>query len=140
MVTTQDHQLIIWINLSLSKSYGTKLFRYKTWPDIFFIDKHDQQAFLRHHQCFFRTRTRRHAHFDQYECQCLSFKRALATLFFRACVARLLFFTRCDGFCDLLQYTHTEKWNLFVLYNKNSNSLLKDFGAWKWKTSTLTLF
>ena len=86
MVTTQDHQLIIWINLSLSKSYGTKLFRYKTWPDIFFIDKHDQQAFLWHHQCFFRTRTRRHAHFDQYECQCLSFKRALATLFFRACV------------------------------------------------------
>ena len=40
-----------------------------------------------------------------------------------------LFFTRCDVFCDLLQYTHThtEKFNLFVLYNKNSNGLLKDF-------------
>ena len=40
---------------------------------------------------------------------------------------RLLFFTRCDVFCDLLQYTHTGKCNLFVLYNKNSNGLLKDF-------------
>ena len=40
-----------------------------------------------------------------------------------------LFFTRCDVFCDLLQYTHTEKCYLFVLYNKNSNGLLKDFGG-----------
>ena len=33
----------------------------------------------------------------------------------------------CDHvICDLLQYTHTEKCNLFVLYNKNSNGLLKD--------------
>ena len=32
-----------------------------------------------------------------------------------------LFFTRCDVFCDLLQYTHThtEQCSLFVLYNKN---------------------
>ena len=29
-------------------------------------------------------------------------------------------FTRCDVFCDLLQYTHVEKCDLFVLYNKNS--------------------
>ena len=34
--------------------------------------------------------------------------------------------TRCDVFCDLLQSTHTEKY-LFVLYNKNSNYLLKCF-------------
>ena len=43
----------------------------------------------------------------------------------------LLFFTRCDVFCDLLQYTHTEKCNLFVLYNKNSSGLLKDLGSMK---------
>ena len=42
---------------------------------------------------------------------------------------KLLCFTRCDVFCDLLQYTHTEK--VFVLYNKNSNGLLKDFGGMK---------
>ena len=51
----------------------------------------------------------------------------------------LLFFTRCDVFCDLLQYTHTETCNLFVLYNKNSSALLKDFwGHEKRKTSLLT--
>ena len=27
-----------------------------------------------------------------------------------------LFFTRCDVICDLLQYTYTEKCNLFVKY------------------------
>ena len=32
---------------------------------------------------------------------------------------------------DLLQYTHTEKCNLFVLYNTNSNGLLKDFRGMK---------
>ena len=49
------------------------------------------------------------------------------------------FFTRCDVFCDLLQYTYTEKCYLFVLYNKNSNGLLKDFGGHeKRKTSLLT--
>ena len=42
----------------------------------------------------------------------------------------------CDVFCDLLQYTCTEKCNLFVLYNKNSNGLLKDFGAWKKKNKS----
>ena len=30
---------------------------------------------------------------------------------------------------SVIYYTHTEKCNLFVLYNKNSNGLLKDFGA-----------
>ena len=48
-------------------------------------------------------------------------------------------FTRCDVFCDLLQYTHTEKCCLFVLYNKNqmvlynkkSNGLLNDFWGMK---------
>ena len=29
---------------------------------------------------------------------------------------RLLFFTRFDVICDLLQYTHTENYNLFVNY------------------------
>ena len=29
----------------------------------------------------------------------------------RSRVGWLLFFTRCDVFCDLLQYTHTEKWS-----------------------------
>ena len=43
----------------------------------------------------------------------------------RSRVAWLLFFTRCDVFSDLLQYTPTEKCSLFVLYNKNSNGLLK---------------
>ena len=28
-------------------------------------------------------------------------------------------------------YTHTEKCNLFILYNKNSNGLLKDFWGMK---------
>ena len=51
----------------------------------------------------------------------------------RSRVRRLLFFTRCNVFCDLLQYTHTEKCYLFVLYNKNSNGLLKDFGGIKKK-------
>ena len=46
-------------------------------------------------------------------------------------MAWLLFFTRCDIFCDLSQYTHMEKYNVFVLYNKNSNGLLKDFGGMK---------
>ena len=32
-----------------------------------------------------------------------------------------------DVSCDLLQYTHTEQYYLFVLYHKNSNGLLKDF-------------
>ena len=36
----------------------------------------------------------------------------------RSRVAWLLFFTHCDVFCDLLQYTHTEKCNLSVLFNK----------------------
>ena len=44
-------------------------------------------------------------------------------------MAWLLFFTRCDVFCDLLQYTDTKKCNLFVLYNKNSNGLWKDLGG-----------
>ena len=57
----------------------------------------------------------------------------------RSRVAWLLFFTRCDVFCDLLQYTHMEKCYLFVLYNKNSNGLLKDFGAWKKKNKTADL-
>ena len=34
-------------------------------------------------------------------------------------------------FCDLLQYTRTGKCNLFVLYNKDSNGLLKDFWGMK---------
>ena len=47
----------------------------------------------------------------------------------RSRVAWLLFFTRCDVFCDLLQYT----------YNKNSNGLLNDLGGMKnGKTSPLT--
>ena len=41
------------------------------------------------------------------------------------------YFTSCDVFCDLLQYTHKEKCYLFVLYNKNSNGLLKDFWGMK---------
>ena len=41
----------------------------------------------------------------------------------RSRVAWQLFFTRCDVFCDLLQYIHSEKCYLFVLYN----GLLKDF-------------
>ena len=44
----------------------------------------------------------------------------------RSRVVCLLSFTRCDVFCDLLQYTHKEKRYLFVLYNKTSKGLLKD--------------
>ena len=55
----------------------------------------------------------------------------------RSRVAWLLFFTRfCDvtfSVSDLLQYTCTEKCNLFVLYNKNSKGLLKDFWGMKKK-------
>ena len=47
----------------------------------------------------------------------------------------LLFFTSCDIFCDLLQYTHTGKCKLFVLYNKNSNGLFKDIGHEKQKSA-----
>ena len=37
-----------------------------------------------------------------------------------------------DVFCDLLQYTRTEKRNLFVMYNKNSNGLyIEEFGGMK---------
>ena len=46
-------------------------------------------------------------------------------------VAWMLFFTHCDVFCDILQYTHTQKCYLFVSYNKNSNGLLKDFAGMK---------
>ena len=49
----------------------------------------------------------------------------------RSRVAWLLFFTRCDVSCDLLQYTRMGKCNLFVLYNKNSNGFLKDLGVMK---------
>ena len=48
-------------------------------------------------------------------------------------VTVVAFFTRCDIFCDLLRYTHMEKCYLFVLYNKNSNGLLKDLGMKKEK-------
>ena len=48
-----------------------------------------------------------------------------------------MFFTCRNVFCDLLQYTRTEKYNLFVLYNKNSNGLLKDLGYEKRKTNPL---
>ena len=44
----------------------------------------------------------------------------------KKCDTRLLFFTRCDVFGDLLQYTRTEKCNLFILNNKNLIGLLKD--------------
>ena len=53
----------------------------------------------------------------------------------RSWVAWLLFFTRCDVFGDLLQYTHTENGYLFVLYIKNSYGF-KDFGAWKKKNKS----
>ena len=46
-------------------------------------------------------------------------------------MAWLLFFTHCDVFWDILQYTRMGKCNLFVLYNKNSNGLLKDFWGMK---------
>ena len=46
-------------------------------------------------------------------------------------VVWLLFFTLCDVFCDLLQHTCTEKCNLFVLHNKKSNGLLKNFDGMK---------
>ena len=49
----------------------------------------------------------------------------------RSRVAWLLFITRCDVFCDLLQYIHTEKCNLFVLYNKNSSGLFENFWGMK---------
>ena len=51
-------------------------------------------------------------------------------------MAWLLFFTRCDVFCDLLQYTHTEKCCLFVLYNKNQMVSWRIFGAWKKKNKS----
>ena len=51
----------------------------------------------------------------------------------RSRVAWLLFFTRCDVFCDLLQYTRTGKCNLFYWCCREECSLLKDFGAWKKK-------
>ena len=43
-------------------------------------------------------------------------------------VAWLLFFTRCDDFCDLLQYTDRGKCNLNVIF---SNGLLKVYGGIK---------
>ena len=45
-------------------------------------------------------------------------------------MAWLLFFTRCDVFCDLLQYTYTEKCNLFVLYNKNTLTNSAQLSSW----------
>ena len=41
----------------------------------------------------------------------------------RSRVARLLFFTRCDDFCDLLQYTRTERCNQCVLHKKGFTEL-----------------
>ena len=40
-------------------------------------------------------------------------------------------FTRCDVFCDLLQYTDTEKYNLYVLYSENVIEWFIDFGGMK---------
>ena len=39
-----------------------------------------------------------------------------------------LFFTRCDVICDLLQYTHTEKCNIFV---KQIASGVANFGRFR---------
>ena len=59
----------------------------------------------------------------------------------RSRVGWLLFFTRCSVFCDLLQYTRTEKCNLFVLFNKNSKGIFKDLGGYEnRKTSSLTCY
>ena len=49
----------------------------------------------------------------------------------RSRVELLLFFTRCGVFYDLLQYIHTETYYVLVLYNKNSDGLLKDFRGMK---------
>ena len=52
-----------------------------------------------------------------------------------------VFFTRCDVFCDLLQYTHTQKNVIYLFYTmyKNSKGSLKDLGGMKKrKTSLLT--
>ena len=52
--------------------------------------------------------------------------------------AQLLLFTRCDVFCDLLQYTHMENL-IYLFYNKISNGLLKYLrGHEKRKTNPLT--
>ena len=52
------------------------------------------------------------------------------------CNRSLLFFIRCDVFCDLLQYTHTWKNAIYLFYN----GLLKDLGGMKKeKTSDLDL-
>ena len=54
-------------------------------------------------------------------------------------VAWLVLYTLLRLLCDLLQDTRTEKYNLLISYNKNSNGLLKDFlGMRKEKTSPLT--
>ena len=38
--------------------------------------------------------------------------------------------TKSSGPGDgLLQYTRTQKYNLFILYNKNSNGLLNEFSG-----------
>ena len=49
----------------------------------------------------------------------------------RSRVTWLLFFTRCDVFCDLLQYTCTGKCHVFVLYNKISNGVFNNLGGLK---------
>ena len=56
----------------------------------------------------------------------------------RSRVAWLLFFTRCDVFCDLLQYHTQGKYNPIFLYNKNSNGLLEDVWGMKKEKRDLT--
>ena len=49
-----------------------------------------------------------------------------------------LFFTGSNVFCDLLQYAHKEKYNLFVLYNKNKLVFCRIWGHEKRKRNLLT--
>ena len=52
----------------------------------------------------------------------------------RSRVAWLLFFTRCDVFCDLLQYTHTEENVIYLFYTiKIQTVYWRIFGEWKKK-------
>ena len=52
-------------------------------------------------------------------------------------VAWLLFFTRCDVFCDLLQYTHTRENVIYSFYTiKIQMVYWRILGAWKKKNKS----
>ena len=66
-------------------------------------------------------------------------------IYWNSCILNVLVFaagavTSSVVYYNLWEYTRKEKCYLFVFYNKNSNGLLNDFGAWKKKNKSADVY